>query len=296
MALSLVEPTKPAGAMFKTRPLLPNLGVEVLDFDFSAAMDQAKAQAIQDLSDRHLVLLFRGQKVTEAQQVAFTGALGPMIPPVEPAFTSTTNRMIFRLGNVDMAGNKLALDDPGTVYTYGPEKWHSDGAYKPVPSHLSVLHALEIPPEGGETWFASMVNAYEALSPALKARIANLKMEHPYPNSGQKVKDWQGTKVDLVVHPLVREIPGGQKALFISAFGGHILGLPDAESDALSKELMDFATSGAFTYKHQWTLGDTLMWNNRGLLHSAQPWDRVKYRRLLQRTEVTDTLGYSQAS
>jgi alpha-ketoglutarate-dependent taurine dioxygenase len=270
------------------------VGVEVSGFRFSASPDVEEMREIQLLADRHFVLLFRDQKVSETAHVAFSTALGPVIPPVEPAFTSPSNPLILHLGNLDAQGNKLAPDDPATLFTYAPEKWHSDGSYKPIPNYLTMLHALEIPPEGGETWFASMVAAYEALPPETKAMIAGKIMEHPYPNSGKQVKGWQGTRIEVTQHPLVRHLPEGQKALFVSPFGGKIVGMKQEASDALVKRLLDFATSGAFTYQHQWRLGDTLLWNNRGLVHTARPWDRVKHRRLMQRTEVSDVQGYSR--
>jgi taurine dioxygenase len=279
---------------FETRPLTSLVGVQVMGFEFSASPDPQQMRAIQALADRHLILLFRAQQVSEAAHVAFSQALGQVIPPVEKAFTSPSNPLILHLGNVDAYGSKLAADDPGTMFTYAPEKWHSDGSYKPIPNYLTMLHALEIPPEGGETWFSSMVAAYEALPAATQALIADKKMEHPYPNSGKQVKGWQGTRIEVTQHPLVRLLPDGQKALFVSPFGGQILGMERQASDALVNELLGFATSGQFTYKHQWQLGDTLVWNNRGLVHQAQTWDRARHRRLLQRTEVSDIHGYSR--
>jgi alpha-ketoglutarate-dependent 2,4-dichlorophenoxyacetate dioxygenase len=283
-----------ASTRFATRPLTPLVGVQVMGFQFSTTPDQEQMREIQALADRHLILLFRDQQVGETAHVAFSQALGQVIPPVEKAFTSPSNPLILHLGNVDAQGNKLAADDPGTMFTYAPEKWHSDGSYKPIPNYLTMLHALEIPPEGGETWFASMVAAYEALPAATQALIADLKMEHPYPNSGKQVKGWQGTRIEVTQHPLVRRLPDGQKALFVSPFGGQILGMEKPRSDALVNELLSFATSGPFTYKHQWRLGDTLVWNNRGLVHQAQTWDRARHRRLLQRTEVSDIHGYTR--
>jgi alpha-ketoglutarate-dependent taurine dioxygenase len=268
--------------------------VEILGFEFSATPNPRQMREIQALADRHLILLFRDQPVSETAHVAFSQALGEVIPPVEKAFTSPSNPLILHLGNVDARGNKLAADDPGTLFTYAPEKWHSDGSYKPIPNYLTLLHALEIPPQGGETWFASMVAAYEALPAETRAVIADKKMEHPYPNSGKQVKDWQGARIEVTQHPLVRLLPDGQKALFVSPFGGQILGMDPQTSDATVNELLRFATHGAFTYKHQWRLGDTLVWNNRGLVHQAQPWDRVRHRRLLQRTEVSDIHGYTR--
>ncbi|MFS0736614.1 TauD/TfdA family dioxygenase [Sphingomonas sp. 1P06PA] len=286
--------TATLSARFATRPLTPNLGVEVSGFTFSVDPHADDIAEIRALADQHLVVLFRDQTLAEDAQVAVSQALGTVIPPVEEAFTSTSNPLILRLGNVDMEGNKLAPDDPGTMFTYAPERWHSDGSYKPIPNYLTMLHALEIPPEGGETWFSSMAAAYKALPEETRRKIDGREMEHPYPNSGKAVKGWTGRAIEVVRHPLVRQIPGGDKALFLSPFGGRIIGMDPEESDALVKELFDFATSGAFSYHHQWRLGDTLMWNNRGLVHTARPWDRVHHRRLLQRTELSDAGGYRQ--
>lgn len=272
----------------KTRPLHDKFGIEVIDFDLGRALSTDEAQRIVELADRHLILLFRGQEVSEEQQVAFSQALGPVIPPVEAAFASTRNPMILRLGNVDMAGNKLADDAPATKYNDAAEDWHSDGSFKAKPNYLTTLHGLEIPPERGETWYASMVAVYEALSDDTKALIADKAMYHPYPSQNNKVKGWEATKFEPAIHPLVRELPDGQKALFLAhpTSGGKILGMDPEESDRLTRELMAFATSGPFTYQHKWQHSDFLIWNNRGLIHSARGWDRAKYRRLLQRTEL----------
>jgi len=272
-----------------TRPLHEHFGVEVIGFDFSAAVTPELAREILDLADRHFLLLFRGQRVTEAQHVAFSAALGPIIPPVERAFASATNPMLLRLGNVDMDGNQLPADSAVTKYNDAAEPWHSDGSFKPEPNYLTVLHALEVPPVRGDTGFVSMVAAYEALPAATKAALAGRRMTHPYPNRSLKVKDWKGVDLDVVAHPVVREIPGGRRSLFLANpfSDGRILDLAPEESERLVKELLGFATSGPFTYIHRWRLGDTLMWNNRGLVHSAQGWDRVRHRRLLQRSEVS---------
>ncbi len=274
---------------FKTQPLTPALGVVVEDFEFTEQPDPNDIRDLQALADHHLLLLFRDQSISETAQVAVSEALGTLIPPVEPAFTSTTNPWILRLGNVGMDGQTLEPDSPATQFTYAPERWHSDGSYKPVPNYLTILHGLELPPEGGQTWFSSMVAAFEALPEETRERIGSLSMEHPYPNSGKTVAGWTGRELEVQKHPMVRNLPGGQKALFLSPFGGKVDGMSQEESDKFVGELYDFATSGPFSYHHSWTLGDTLIWNNRGVIHTARPWDRVRHRRLLQRTELADS-------
>lgn len=199
--------------------------------------------------------------------------------------------MLLHLGNVDMKGHKLPADDPFTSYVDAAEPWHSDGSFKPIPTYLTILHALEIPPERGDTGYASMVAAYEALPQEKKGLLAGKQKSHPYPNSQLKVKDWDGVKIEASVHPVVRELPDGRKALFLANpfSDGQILSMDSAKSAALAKELLEFATSGPFTYVHKWQLGDTLIWINRGVVHSARGWDRVNHRRLLQRSEVSDS-------
>lgn len=279
----------------EVKPIHTHFGVEVINFDFGRPVTEDAARDVLDLADHHLIVLFRGQHVTEAQHVAFTELLGPPIPPVEAAFASKTHPMILRLGNVDMDGNMLPTDDPATKYNDAAEDWHSDGSFKPQPNYLTVLHGLEVPPERGETWYASMAAAYEALPAEVKAQIADLEMTHPYPSGKNKVKDWEAQKIEPSVHPLVRTLPGGQKSLFLAhpLAGGQIVGMSQEDSDRLTSDLLKFATSGEFTYKHQWKLHDTLIWNNRGVIHSARGWDRARYRRLLQRTEISEAREYA---
>ncbi|MCW1432268.1 TauD/TfdA dioxygenase family protein [Novosphingobium sp. JCM 18896] len=272
----------------RVRPLHDLFGVEVSGVDFSKPIPDATAREILDLADRYFVLLFKGGHLSEPQHVAFTQALGPIIPPVERAFASTSNDMLLRLGNVAMDGSKLPDDSAAANYGDAGEPWHSDGSFKTEPNYLTILHALEIPPERGDTWYASTVAAYEALPDATKARIAGLEMSHPYPSQHKKTADWKAQQFEEVHHPLARPIPGGKTALFLAhpKSNGKISGISSEESDALLAELYEFMTDERFIYKHKWELGDTLLWNNRGVVHSARGWDKARHRRLLQRSET----------
>lgn len=173
-----------------------------------------------------------------------------------------------------------------TRYFVSAEKWHSDGSYKQDPNYLTMLHSVEIPPEGGDTGFASMVAAFAALPEEDKEFLRGKKMVHPYVHGNSKIKDWTGTKLEPAVHPVVRTLPNGIEALYLSQYeGAHILDMDRAESDKLIQRLFDFATQPEFGYTHHWKLADTLIWNNRGVVHQARYFDR-KYRRLLNRTET----------
>jgi taurine dioxygenase/putative 2-oxoglutarate oxygenase len=276
---------------FTTRPLTEHLGVEVIGFDFQRDFEEKKIDEIRRLADTHLIVLFRGQPLSEEHHVQFTAALGEPIYPTESAFSSKTNPMILRLGNVDFDGKHLDADAPMTRYFISAENWHSDGSYKQKPNYLTMLHSLEIPPEGGETWFASMVEAFSALPPEKQDLLRGKEMTHPYIHGNSKIKDWEGADLKPACHSLVRKLPDGSEALYLSSYsGGQIVGMEAQESADLIAELFAFATQPRFMYKHRWRLADTLIWNNRGLIHQAQHYDR-KYRRLLQRTE---TVGENQ--
>lgn len=279
----------------QTKPLHEDFGVQIVDFDFSRPVDPDTARALLDLADEKLVLLFRGQCLSEKTQIEFTEALGTIIPPVEEAFASTTEPRLLRLGNVAMDGSKLPDQSAAAKYGEGGEPWHSDGSFKREPNYVTMLHALEIPPERGDTWYVSMVAAYEALPQEMKDRLAGMEMTHPYASENLKADGWEGTKVGATVHPIVRDIPGGKKALFLAhaASNGKIVGMSSDESDALVQELYDHATQDRFIYKHKWQLHDVLIWNNRGIVHSARGWDRSKYRRLMQRSETLSPRVYA---
>lgn len=281
--------TRPTSTL-STRRLEGGLCAEVIGYDFSVPPTEALTEEIKALADEHLVLLFRGQRLTEDQQVAFTKALGPIIPPPEKEFFGITNPLVMRLGNVDKEGNHLKPDTAAAKFQMSAETWHSDGSYYPTPNYLTVVHGLVMPPVGGETWFASMVAAYENLPSALKEFLEDRRMDHQYPHNPDKAKWYKGTEREVVSHPMVRRLAGGKKALFISPWGGKIHGVSDKESDEILAQLWDIATGPTGTvYRHKWQINDTIIWNNRGVVHAGQPYDRMKYPRLLQRAEVTDT-------
>ena len=278
------ERTEQAG--LSVTPLSQRLGAQIKGFDFSKPAHRPAIELLRDLADAYLVLLFRGHDVDEEQHVRFSLEFGDLIPPVEPKFTSKTEPMILHLGNVSQDRRKLPNDDPAVAFTYAPERWHSDGSYKLNTNYLTILHALEIPPEGGETWFGSMLAAWEDLPEGRKRLLEGRSMEHPYPYRDAKIKNWEGNAIEVVKHPMVRTSPLNEKFLFLSSFGGKVDGMSDDEGSALVAELFDYGTREEFIYRHKYQVGDTLMWTNRGAIHCGQTWDRTRHRRLLQRTEV----------
>jgi taurine dioxygenase/alpha-ketoglutarate-dependent 2,4-dichlorophenoxyacetate dioxygenase len=285
-----------AGSAPTTRKLHPNIGLEVSGIDLSQALLQAQIDEIKALWQRHLVLVFPGQSLTEDQQMAFTRYFGELDVTVEDDKKSTRNPEILRIGNVGEDGRKLDPDHPIVMYYKAlTTPWHTDGSYRAVPSFASMLHALEVVPEGGETCFANAIAAYEALPQEVRQRIDGKYMVHSYeftryyeeqlpPLSARERADFPPA-----THPVVRRHADGRKSLYISGnVAYYVGGMPVEEGKALHRYLLDWVTKPEFVYVHRWKVGDVVLWDNRPTLHRVLPYD-PKYRRVLQRTELKGT-------
>ena len=162
-----------------------------------------------------------------------------------------------------------------------------------MPSLGSILHGLEVPLEGGETWFCNMIRAYEALPPEIKQRIEGRHMVHAQdftrvtcPGLTPLTQE-QREQVPPVTHPLIRTLGDGRRSLFVNAAAAYFVGgMPFEDGKAFHKQLMDLATRPAHVYRHRWSLGDVVMWDNRATMHRVTPYDGNKYRRAMQRTEI----------
>ncbi len=268
------------------------LGAEVAGLDLSQTVqpdDIARIKAA--LADRG-VLVFRDQAdLTPAQHVAFSRHFGPLEIHVQNSFHHPDHPEILVVSNVIENGKPIGLADAGRY-------WHSDLSYVAQPSLGSLLHARELPDEGGDTLFVNMVAAYEALSADVKAQIEDLQAEHSYAarnavQSAQsgglrpQLSEEQKAKVRPVVHPVVRVHPeSGHKALFVNeGFTTHIIGWPEEESQALLQRLFQISVEERFIYRHKWQANDLIFWDNRQTLHLATPFPQ-HYRRRLNRTTV----------
>lgn len=281
----------------RTRLLHPAIGLEIAGIDLAAPLDDATLQRIRDLWTRHLVLVFPGQSLTEDQQIAFTRYFGELDPSfVEADKRSTRNPEVLRIANVDEQGNKLAADHPIQRYFANlTTLWHTDGSYRAVPSFASMLHALEVTPEGGETCFANAIAAYEALPDDLKRKVEGRHMVHNY----EFTRHFEPTLPPLtpaergaqppVTHPLVRRHADGRRSLYLSGnVAYYVGGMTLDEGRRLHARLLEWVTQPRFVYVHKWTRGDVVLWDNRPTLHRVRPYD-TKYRRVLQRTELKGT-------
>ena len=259
---------------FEIRPLDAALGAEVIGLDLSQPLSAEDFQHIHRAHLDYHVVVFRDQRITPAQQIAFSRRFGPLQIHVLHQFQLADHPEILIVSNVLKDGKPIGLGDAGHF-------WHSDLSYKETPSLGSLLHAIELPPEGGDTLFANMHAAYDGLPAALKQRVDGLTAEHTYLARYaelQKRSPWrpnltpeQIAQVKPVVQPVVRTHPEtGRKALFVSEhFTTKIVGLPDDESRALLDELFAHSVQPQYVYRHQWREHDLVFWDNRSLLHLA---------------------------
>ena len=276
----------------RTRPLHPVFGVEVEGVDVRR-LDDATFAEVARLFEEHSVLLFRGQSLTDDAQVAFSERFGPLEITIRTVVSHERYRPeISNLANVDADDQMIPAGDRRNLFNAGNQMWHTDSSFKRVPAHASLLSAREVPPEGGETEFASTRVAYERLPAAMRERIDGRTAIHSFVYSRGLIDEGllppdHAAQVPPVPQALVRANPvHGRQAYFVGSHACEILGLPTDEARALLRELLVRATVPEAVYTHSWRVGDLVMWDNRCVLHRGRPWDENRYRRVMHRTTV----------
>jgi alpha-ketoglutarate-dependent 2,4-dichlorophenoxyacetate dioxygenase len=276
----------------RMRPLHSAFGVEIVDIDVRSVDDGAFAEIRRALDD-HSVLLFRGQTITDQEQIAFSERFGPLEKTIRSIAQQQRDLPeISNLANVDADNQLIPRGDRRNLFNAGNQMWHSDSSFKRVPALASLLSAREVPPEGGETEFASMRVGYERLSEPLKQSLEGKVAIHSFVYSRGLVGDGllppdHAAQVPPVPQALVRVNPSnGRTAFYIGSHACEIVGMPTDEARALLRELLVVATQPERVYTHRWQPGDLVMWDNRAVLHRGRPWDESRYRRVMHRTTV----------
>ncbi len=260
--------------MLATRPLSAGFGAESTGFDLSQPLSDAAFEEIGAAFFRAQVLVFRHQRLTPAQFVAFARRFGPPEPHVIDQFHHPDDPNILILSNRVENGRPLGLADAGTYF-------HTDYSYLDVPARATTLYSIEVPAAGGNTLFADQYAAYDDLDNAMKRRIEPLLGIHHYGNRSNQdettrtvasvLTDEQKAKLPLITHPIARSHPvTGRKALYAvsgSSFG--IVGMPGDEARALLDELAAHATQPKYRLSLAYGVGDVVIWDNASLLHSA---------------------------
>jgi len=277
------------------RRLSPVAGGEITGVDLSEPPGSVLTTAIVRALLEHQVLVFRDQHLTADQQHTLTLHFGPIEEHVARRPDGERSPVVHLVQNLDE--NDHPTSSPRDIGNYS---WHSDKSYHAMPSFLTMLHALELPPVGGDTQFANTAMGYAALPEATRREIADLKVVHSWEASRRKLGGGRlATAEEMlerppVTHPLVRTHPDtGVKTLYLGLHTSHVVGMAEAEGRALLDRLLTHTTQPSFVYVHQWRRGDLVIWDNRCLLHRAmRNYEMARHRRLLQRTVVRGTAPF----
>jgi alpha-ketoglutarate-dependent taurine dioxygenase len=266
------------------------LGAEIRGVDLSQPLPAGAFEDIRRTWLGHLVLRFRGQKLSDPQLLAFSRLFGELDPPGPNPYGKP---FLAAHPELNVISNIKADGVPIGGLGDGDAIWHADMTYVETPPMAAILYALEVPPSGGDTYWANLYVAYETLPAALKKRIEGRKAVHDatYNSAGVMRKGYKEVsdprEAPGARHALVRTHPEtGRKCLFLGRRrNSYVVGLELAESEALLDALWTHATRAEFSFRQQWRAGDVLIWDNRCTLHRRDAFDPAA-RRLMHRTQI----------
>jgi taurine dioxygenase len=272
------------------KPLTPTVGAEISGVDLAHLTDADFGQ-IERAWHKYSALLFRGQRLSDDALLSFSRRLGELDPP-----PNQERGRITPPGYPDIYVVSNVMDDKGEpigALGAGEAVWHTDMSYLEVPPDASMLYALEIPPEGGDTWICGMQAAWDALPDAMKAKLRGRRIKHDgtYNSGGYLRKGVEPTddphKAPGAWHPAVCRHPAtGAPNLYLGRRrNSYVEGLSPAESSALLDQLWSHIEKPELRYVHKWRVGDLLLWDNRSTMHRRDPFDE-RARRVMHRTQI----------
>jgi alpha-ketoglutarate-dependent 2,4-dichlorophenoxyacetate dioxygenase len=276
--------------MINFETLHPRFGARVTGVDLSNDLNDETFAELRNGFARHSVLIFPDQPLTDEQQIAFSKRLGPLEATKVGSYGAGTPLVI--LSNVGEDGNVVPDDHRLNMVHKANSLWHSDSSFKPTPALASMLSAKTVPPEGGETEYASMIVAWDDLPEDTKAKIDGKIALHHFAASRNRINPELMTQAEYDELPpvkqiMVRDIPEtGKKSLYVGSHAGAIVGMPDDEAKQLIDELVAFATAPERVYTHTWRANDVVLWDNRAVVHRGRPFARDKHARVMIRTTI----------
>ena len=277
-------------------PVTETFAAEIGDVDLSEPLPDADFRVVEDAFERYAVLIFPDQVLSQDQHIAFARRFGPidrsMIVEVEGAKLRVPGE-IADVSNLDSKGQILAPDNRLRQFQLGNQLWHTDSAFKHVPAKASLLYQRSIAQTGGQTEFADLRAAWDALPEPIKRKVEGLVAEHAIAYSRAKLgfamTENEQRALPPVQQVLVRHHPAsGRTSLYLAAHAGRIVGMTEQAGKALLAELMEFATQRQFVYTHRWRVHDLVMWDNRCTMHRGRPFDDQRWKRDAQRATVED--------
>ncbi|HEX3994524.1 MAG TPA: TauD/TfdA family dioxygenase [Acetobacteraceae bacterium] len=283
----------------------PFFGGVASGIDITQPLTREQAAEIEKGMDQFGVMVFHGQRLTDETQMAFSRNFGELELASHNLRESKEQRLgahINDISNLDANNNVLARDNRRRLFSLGTRLWHSDSSFKVVPAKYSLLSARLIPSEGGNTEFADMRAAYDALDDETKAECEGLVCEHSQLFSRAQIGFGDFTEQEreqfAPVHQrLIRRHPStGRKSLYLASHAGTIVGWPVPEARAFLRDLIEHATQRKFVYSHEWAQFDLVVWDNQATMHRARPFDATQPRDMHRTTVAGTTSTMAQAA
>ena len=278
------------------RQLHPVFVGEVDGIDLRQPLTPDEISTIEAGMDQYAVLIFHDQAINDDQQLAFSRNFGTIEPAIGGNVMKDQERRLrlefADVSNLDRNQRLLGRNDRNRLFNLANRLWHSDSSYRAIPAKYSLLSGRVIPSTGGNTEFADMRAAYDALDEAGKAEIEDLICEHSLMHSRGLLgfSDWSEAERKTfapVRQRLVRTHPvTGRKSLYLSSHAGSIVGWPVPEARAFLRDLIEHATQPQFVYSHQWRQHDLLMWDNRQTMHRVRRFNETAEARDVRRTTI----------
>jgi alpha-ketoglutarate-dependent 2,4-dichlorophenoxyacetate dioxygenase len=279
---------------------------EVSGVDLARPLSREEVAAIEAGMDRYAVLVFHDQALTDEQQMAFSVNFGPLEDGRGGNITTPEERRL-RVGMGDVSnlgkdGQPLDRESRQRLFNLGNMLWHSDSSFRAIPAKYSILSARVVNPVGGNTEFADMRAAYDALDSPTRTLIEDMVCEHSllYSRGSLGIVDYTDEERAMfrpVRQRLVRTHPvSGRKSLYLSSHAGAIIGVPTAEARVLLRDLNEHATQPRFAHAHTWRPADLVMWDNRQVMHRVRRYDEGQPRDMRRTTVAGDAPTVAQAA
>ncbi|HVY07191.1 MAG TPA: TauD/TfdA family dioxygenase [Burkholderiales bacterium] len=278
-------------------PVNDEFAAEIGDVDLSQPLSAADRAEIEAAFDRYCVLVFPDQHLDTDQHLDFARSFGPLETTIHATRSDAKLRVRAEIADVSnlSAGDEIwGRESRKRMFEMGNRMWHTDSSFRRLPAKASLLYSRSIPPVGGQTEFADMRAAWDALDPAMQQRLRGLVAEHAIMHSRRKLgftdfSDEENRMLPPVPQALVRRHPGsGRTGLYLASHAGRILGMADDEGQALLRQLTEHATQPRFVYAHRWRVHDLVMWDNRCTMHRGRAYDDLRWPRDMQRATVSD--------
>lgn len=276
--------------MLHIRRLAASFAAAIEGLDLASPLPDAMRRELREALERHAVLLVRGAVVGDEQHLALARSFGTLerFPPARDGVAAGPELLV--MTNVLPGGGFAAADGATMRYLSLARSWHKDASFRRTPSFATILHAIEVPPTGGDTLFVDLRAAYDRLPARERDRLGRLAAVHSYDAAAEAAGVALARAIDPdreAIHPLVARHADGRRSLYLSPlYMRDIVGMDRAASDALVNELVQESTVAACTYRHAWAPGDVLLWDNRSVMHRATPYADRTAARTLHRTVV----------